>query len=120
MLDVSLPPIPDHVMDARARHAAMMDQLRRALAGDGITASQGLMIMTLGMDTVLAGSIVQDGYYDGTNASYNLNVLEVAGLVKRTSVKGDRRKRLVSLTTAGLELCIRLRRDLAIKEREAA
>lgn len=120
MLDTSMPPMPDHILDTRARHATMIDQLRRALVDDSITASQGLMIMMLGNDTVLASSIVPDGYYGGTNASYNLNVLENAGFIKRSSVKGDRRKRMVSLTSKGLELCVRLRRNLAVKEREAA
>jgi DNA-binding MarR family transcriptional regulator len=98
----------------------MIDHLRRALAGDGITPSQGLMVMALGTDTVLVSNIIHDGYYDGTNASYNLNVLEKNGLIMRSSVKGDRRKRLVSLTAEGLDLCIRLRRKLAVKQMEAA
>lgn len=120
MSDITIPPMPDHIVDARARHARMLDQLRRALADDGITPSQCLMIMALGTDRILTKSIVHDGYYDGTNASYNLNVLENAGLINRSGVKGDRRKRLVSLTPKGLEICIRLRRKLAVREREAA
>jgi len=120
MLDTPLPPMPDHVLDAKSRHARLVDQLRRALVGVGITHAQGLMIMTLGNDMVPAASLVQDGYYDGTNPSYNLSALEKAGFIRRSIVPGDRRKRLVSLTYKGLELCIRLRQKLAVREREAA
>jgi DNA-binding MarR family transcriptional regulator len=123
MLDPSIPPMPDHIIGVRRAYARMLKQLREALAGTTVTPQQGLMIMALGNDTVIAGSIVQDGYYDGTNASYNLNALEKARLIRRSNIKGDRRKRLVSLTPEGLELCARLRRKLTLAksyERESA
>ena len=113
MLDVSLPPMPDHIIGARRAYAGMLKRLRSALAGIPVTAQQGLIIMSLGQDTIPASNLVQDGYYDGTNAAYNLKALENARLIKRSSIKGDRRKRLVSLTPEGLELCVRLRRSLA-------
>jgi DNA-binding MarR family transcriptional regulator len=96
------------------------EQIQWEIGDASVSPSQALLIMNLGNDAVKAGNLRRLGYYTGTNASYNLNALEETGYLRRSNVKGDRRQKLVSLTDKGLDLCIRLRRKLSVKEREAA
>lgn len=113
MLDTTFPPMPEHVAEIQSRHYRLMEQIRRSADAGNITPSQAIMIMSLGTENIKASDLIRRGHYAGTNASYNISVLEDAGYIRRENVPGDKRQKLVALTDKGLDLCIRLRRMLA-------
>lgn len=114
MFDTAIPPMPEHIVEIQARHCRLMEQIKRAVGNEGTTPSQAIMIMFIGDNIVKAGDIIRNGYYHGTNASYNLRMLEKSGYIERKENNGDRRQSLISLSPKGMDLCIRLRRSLAI------
>lgn len=98
----------------------MLSRVQRELYENGLAPQQAIMIMEIGDTTLPAGEIHRRGFYAGSNVSYNLKILCEKGFLKKSQVKGDRRKVLISLTERGLDLCIRLRRSLADMQRKAA
>lgn len=114
MLDNPIPPIPDHVLEVRSRYSDLLEAVNR-IAGTDVTPQQGLMIMTLGEAVIPATAMRKSRYYDGTNATYNLNLLEQRGYIVRHPVPGDRRRMNVALSDKGIALCIRLRRGVKIE-----
>jgi DNA-binding MarR family transcriptional regulator len=112
--------MPDHIPSLQAQHARMMEQVSAAARMEQITAAQAIMIMNIGTDCLTAGEIQHRGYYTGSNVTYNLSRLHKLGLVGSHTPSRDRRKTMIALTASGLDLCIRLRRKLAVKQMEAA
>lgn len=66
-----------------------------------VTPVQALLLHALGDDEVTAGEIVARGYYQGTNASYNLHKLIAAGLIEQRRSQDDRRSVHVRLSPQG-------------------
>lgn len=119
MPDASLPPMPEGIIDTQRNYFRMLRRVLGACDHGKLSAQQAVIILCIGPDKLTSGQVRARGYA-GTNVSYNLMKLRDMGLVKASSFNGDKRRVMNSLTPKGLELCIRLRRNLAIKEREAA
>jgi DNA-binding MarR family transcriptional regulator len=82
----------------------MLDEARI----DDINSVQALILHAIGRDEVLIGDLIQRGYYQGTNVSYNVRRLVEAGYLTQTRSPHDRRAIKIRLTPKGLGLCARL------------
>ncbi len=89
-------------------HRRYLDVLRSELTRRHITdisASQVMMLVTIGDDEISVRHLIERGYYLGSNSSYNLKHLVAAGYVIRTPLPRDRRSAVLKLTEKGRALC---------------
>ncbi len=89
-------------------HRRYLDVLRSELTRRHITdisASQVMMLVTIGDDEISVRHLIERGYYLGSNSSYNLKHLVAAGYVTRTPLPRDRRSAVLKLTGKGHALC---------------
>lgn len=89
-------------------HRRYLDVLRSELTRQQVTdisASQVMMLITIGADEISVRHLIERGYYIGSNASYNLKHLVAAGYVSRTPLPRDRRSAILKLTEKGRALC---------------
>ena len=89
-------------------HRRYLDVLRSELTRRHITdisASQVMMLVTIGNDEISVRHLIERGYYLGSNSSYNLKHLVAAGYVTRTPLPRDRRSAVLKLTEKGRTLC---------------
>lgn len=90
--------------------AVSMMQAQRSLfkmlsdAVPTLSPSQSLLLHQLGDRVLRVGDLRSAGVHFGTNPIFNLNRLEVLGLLKRTPAKHDRRQVVVSITPRGKKL----------------
>lgn len=98
-------------------HRRYLDVLRSELTRRHITdisASQVMMLVTIGDDEISVRHLIERGYYLGSNSSYNLKHLVAAGYVARTPLPRDRRSAVLKLTEKGRALCATIvRADIA-------
>lgn len=98
-------------------HRRYLDVLRSELTRRHITdisASQVMMLVTIGDDEISVRHLIERGYYLGSNSSYNLKHLVAAGYVTRTPLPRDRRSAVLKLTEKGRALCATIvRADIA-------
>jgi len=98
-------------------HRRYLDVLRSELTRRHITdisASQVMMLVTIGNDEISVRHLIERGYYLGSNSSYNLKHLVAAGYVTRTPLPRDRRSAVLKLTEKGRALCATIvRADIA-------
>lgn len=92
-------------------HRLYLDVIRAELERMGIddlSAVQALLLSNIGTAEVNVKTLMERGYYQGSNASYNLKKLVEAGYIEQFRSCHDRRATIVRLTSAGLDLCERL------------
>ena len=98
-------------------HRRYLDVLRSELTRRHITdisASQVMMLVTIGNDEISVRHLIERGYYLGSNSSYNLKHQVAAGYVTRTPLPRDRRSAVLKLTEKGRALCATIvRADIA-------
>jgi DNA-binding MarR family transcriptional regulator len=98
-------------------HRRFLDVLRSELTRRHVTdisASQVMMLITIGDDEISVRHLIERGYYLGSNSSYNLKHLIGAGYVTRTPLPRDRRSAVLKLTAKGRALCTTIvRADIA-------
>lgn len=96
-------------------HRRFLDVLRSELTRrhvSDISASQVMMLVTIGDDEISVRHLIERGYYLGSNSSYNLKHLIAAGYVSRTPLPRDRRSAVLKLTAKGRALCSTIMRDI--------
>ena len=93
---------------------AMLDATRI----DDLNSVQALILHAIGGDEVLIGELIQRGYYQGTNVSYNVRRLVETGYLSQARSPHDRRAIKIRLTPKGLALCQRLDRAVDDQVRE--
>ncbi|MDF1735054.1 MAG: winged helix DNA-binding protein [Minwuia sp.] len=89
-------------------HRLYLDVIRAELDRMGIddlSAVQALLLSNIGTAEVNVKTLMERGYYQGSNASYNLKKLVEAGYIEQFRSSHDRRATIVRLTSAGLDLC---------------
>ena len=68
---------------------------------DDLNARQVLCLLRMPADGCQPGDMIDRGYYHGSNASYNINVLVTKGYLQSDVRPGDKRSRLLTLTKKG-------------------
>jgi len=100
-------------------HRRFLDVLRAELALIDVTdinAVQALLLANIGDEEVNVRELMSRGYYQGSNASYNLKKLVEMGYLIQEKSERDRRATMIRLSEKGLDLI----RQLAQAEEKQA
>ncbi len=93
-------------------HRRFLDVLRAELARSGIrdlNGVQALLLVNVGEDEVAIRDLVERGYYQGSNVSYNVKKLTEDGYLVQKRATHDRRSVVVRLTEMGRGVVGRIR-----------
>ena len=92
-------------------HRRFLDVVRVELDQIGvkdINAVQALLLVNIGEEEVNVRELMARGYYQGSNASYNLKKLEQKHYLIQEKSERDRRATMIRLSEKGLSLIERL------------
>lgn len=93
-------------------HRRFLDVLRAELASldiSDINAVQCLLLSNIGDEEINVRNLMEKGYYQGSNASYNIKKLVEMGYLRQERSPHDRRSTNLRLSDKGLRLCHRIR-----------
>ena len=93
-------------------HRRFLDVLRAELGRMGIkelNAVQALLLSNIGEEEIAIRDLVERGYYQGSNVSYNIKKLTDMGYLEQERSQHDRRSVTVRLTDKALEVVKRVR-----------
>ncbi|MGB0695176.1 MAG: MarR family winged helix-turn-helix transcriptional regulator [Rhodospirillaceae bacterium] len=88
-------------------HRRFLDVLKVEMTRMGyrdINAVQGLLLAHVGDGDALVRDLVERGYYQGSNASYNIRKLVDYGYLEQDKAEHDKRSSRISLTEKGQKL----------------
>ena len=100
-------------------HRRFLDVLRTELTLMEITdinAVQALLLANIGEEEINVRELMARGYYQGSNASYNLKKLVEMGYLKQEKSDRDRRATMIRLSDKGLAMVERLKQ---VEEKQA-
>ena len=92
-------------------HRRFLDVLREQLTRLGISdlnAVQCLLLCNIGDEEVNNRHLMERGYYQGSNASYNIKKLVETGYLEQRQAEHDRRSTLLKLSAKGHELAAKV------------
>lgn len=101
-------------------HRYFLDVLRTELNRMGnkdINAVQALLLANIGEEEIVIRDLVERGYYQGSNVSYNIKKLVDMGYLVQERSTRDRRSVRVRLTEKAMEVVVRIRE---MEDRNAA
>ena len=93
-------------------HRRFLDVLRAELGRMGIkelNAVQALLLSNIGEEEIAIRDLVERGYYQGSNVSYNIKKLTDMGYLEQERSLHDRRSVTVRLTPKALDVVQRVR-----------
>ncbi|HEY9163929.1 MAG TPA: winged helix DNA-binding protein [Magnetovibrio sp.] len=93
-------------------HRRFLDVLRAELGRMGIkelNAVQALLLSNIGEEEIAIRDLVERGYYQGSNVSYNIKKLTDMGYLNQERSQHDRRSVTVRLTPKALDVVKRVR-----------
>ena len=93
-------------------HRRFLDVLRAELGRMGIkelNAVQALLLSNIGDEEIAIRDLVERGYYQGSNVSYNIKKLTDMGFLEQERSPHDRRSVTVRLTAKAQEVVARVR-----------
>ncbi len=102
-------------------HRRFLDVLRTELNRLGIkeiNGVQALLLANIGDEDIIIRDLVERGYYQGSNVSYNIKKLVDFGYLEQERVEHDRRSVRVKLTDKARDLVAHIR-DLEVRNAEA-
>lgn len=92
-------------------HRRFLDVLRAELGRMGVkelNAVQALLLSNIGAEEIAIRDLVERGYYQGSNVSYNIKKLTDMGYLEQERSQHDRRSVTVRLTPKALEVVKRI------------
>ena len=101
-------------------HRRFLDVLRAELNRMGIkdiNGVQALLLANVGEEDIVIRDLVERGYYQGSNVSYNIKKLSELGYLEQERSAHDKRSVRIRLTDKALEVVKHVR---ALDERHAA
>ncbi len=101
-------------------HRRFLDVLRAELTlleVTDINAVQALLLANIGDEEINVRELMSRGYYQGSNASYNLKKLVEMGYLNQEKSERDRRATMIKLSDKGLSLIEKLSKA---EEKQAA
>jgi DNA-binding MarR family transcriptional regulator len=93
-------------------HRRYLDVIRVELDRIGcrdLTPVQAVLLANVGDDDIVIKELVERGYYQGSNVSYNMKKLVDGGYIKQERSSHDKRSVRISLTPKSKEVCDRVR-----------
>lgn len=101
-------------------HRRYLDVVRAELNRLGIkdiNAVQALLLNNIGSDEIIIRELIERGYYQGSNVSYNIKKLVDHGYIEQERDPHDKRSVRIRLTEKSKDLCAKL---VEMEERNAA
>ncbi|MBT3990625.1 MAG: MarR family transcriptional regulator [Rhodospirillaceae bacterium] len=93
-------------------HRQFLDVVRAELIRLGIrdlTAVQALLLTNIGDQEILIRELIERGYYQGSNVSYNLKKLVEYGYIHQQRAEHDKRSMQIRLTEKSKEICQKIK-----------
>ena len=93
-------------------HRRFLDVLRAELARAGIkdmNAVQALLLANIGDEDIVIRDLIERGYYQGSNVSYNIKKLTENGYLEQRRAEHDKRSVRIKLTDKAKEVVERVR-----------
>lgn len=93
-------------------HRRFLDVLRTELTRLGvrdISSVQALLLANIGQEEMTIRDLVERGYYQGSNVSYNIKKLQDLGYLEHERSQHDKRSVTVRLTKKALDVLEKLR-----------
>ena len=93
-------------------HRRYLDVLRAELNRQGVkdvNPVQCLLLLNIGTEEVNVRNLMERGYYQGSNASYNIKKLVESGYLTQERAAHDRRSTIIRVAEKGHELCAKIR-----------
>lgn len=93
-------------------HRRYLDVVRVELERIGcrdLTPVQAVLLANVGDDDIVIKELVERGYYQGSNVSYNMKKLVDGGYIRQERSPHDRRSVRIRLTPKSQEICARVR-----------
>jgi DNA-binding MarR family transcriptional regulator len=122
---VAKSPMPDEFRELtqliERLHRRFLDVLRTELDRldiHDINPVQCLLLSNIGREEINVRNLMDRGYYQGSNASYNIKKLVEAGYLEQKRSPRDRRSTLLKVSERGLKLIERVR-DLEARQAKA-
>ena len=101
-------------------HRRYLDVVRAELNRLGIkdiNAVQALLLNNIGSDEIIIRELIERGYYQGSNVSYNIKKLVDHGYIEQERDPHDKRSVRIRLTGKSKDLCAKL---VEMEERNAS
>ncbi len=102
-------------------HRRFLDLLRAELNRVGmaeLNGVQALLLANIGSEDIVIRDLIERGYYQGSNVSYNIKKLTELGYLSQERAAHDRRSVRVTLTEKALEV-VRVVRELETRNADA-
>lgn len=102
-------------------HRRYLDVLRSELNRMGVkdvNAVQALLLVNIGGEDIVIRDLVERGYYQGSNVSYNIKKLVEGGLLEQERAAHDKRSVRIRLTPRALDLVAKIK-DLQDRHADA-
>ncbi len=93
-------------------HRRFLDVLRTELTRmevKNLNAVQALLLSNIGEEEIVIRDLVERGYYQGSNVSYNIKKLVEAGYLDQERSEHDKRSVRIRLTAKAMEVVERIR-----------
>jgi DNA-binding MarR family transcriptional regulator len=110
-------PRPDLAQLIERLHRRYLDVVRVELDRIGcrdLTPVQAVLLANVGDDDIVIKELVERGYYQGSNVSYNMKKLVDGGYMKQERSSHDKRSMRIRLTPKSKEICERVREMQAL------
>lgn len=92
-------------------HRRFLDVLRAELARmeiNDLNAVQALLLSNIGSDEIVIRDLIERGYYQGSNVSYNIKKLSEMGYLEQQRSQHDKRSVRIKLTAKALAVVERI------------
>jgi DNA-binding MarR family transcriptional regulator len=89
-------------------HRRFLDVVRAELVRLGVrdlSAVQAMLLMNIGGEEIIIRELIERGYYQGSNVSYNIKKLVEYGYLEQNQVKHDKRSFRIKLTEKSKDIC---------------
>jgi DNA-binding MarR family transcriptional regulator len=99
-------------------HRRYLDVVRIELDRMGcrdLTPVQAVLLANVGGDELVMKELIERGYYQGSNVSYNMKKLVEGGYIEQTRSEHDKRSVRVRLTEKSKAVCDRIRKMKALE-----
>jgi DNA-binding MarR family transcriptional regulator len=100
-------------------HRRFLDVLRTELNRLGvrdINGVQALLLANIGEEEIVIRDLVERGYYQGSNVSYNIKKLVDFGYLEQERTEHDKRSVTIKLTEKAIDIVVKIR---ALEEQNA-
>jgi DNA-binding MarR family transcriptional regulator len=102
-------------------HRRFLDVVRAELTRLGyrdLTAVQAMLLTNIGDEEIVIRDLIERGYYQGSNVSYNMKKLVDGGYIEQQRAEHDKRSVRIKLTDKSRDICEKIK-DLEARNANA-